>query len=397
MLHGHAGICRILLESGGDAFACDDEGNDALATAIRENRVAIADLLRRERERATDTRTLDMATHGPVPAAPSAEDLFDLSTWESLDEASPPPIGDAVVVANSVLLQQKISTHGVVDTDEDWSDVEILLPRLRQRSSLSSTMRAAMEQLLVEGVEAGWLLREQFVNIFRQEEEDLPGSDLNRILALVAESLGILVETDYFPSAGSRALQTALQHYEEEVEGLAFLDDLLGPPPEPLYQYLADIRSSQLLSPEEEQALGTQIEEAMASALAAITASDGTRGELLRLLRQSSSDENVARLIAERGAMIVAGDEQQNQGMTPVPSAATIHAERTDTVGCLLKGLQEEQVDTDADFASRSHTRQNRDSISGIESSKIQKNEMSAIAGTWRRQVGVLPLYGSAN
>lgn len=354
VLQGHTGICRLLLESGADPLARDDAGNDALTVAISENHIAIADLLRRDVERGADSLASDAAAHESPPGPASDGGEFDLDAWESHDESLPLPLGDPGIVANSLLLQQQISAHRAVDADEDWSDVEILLPSVGRRSFLAPPVRAAVEELLYEGLETGWLLREQFADI-HFTDDDLPDPDFERFLAVVAESLEIAVESDYFSGGGARTSRTPEADEDQVADAVGFLDDLLSPDHNPLYQYLAEIRSYPLLSTAEEQALGSEIEETMRAALVAITGGDGTRAELLRLLRQASSDEGAARLVAERAPNDVAADDRKSErtGMPPVSLRIGVDAQRTDTVAFLLSRLDEDRVAVDSDFASR--------------------------------------------
>lgn len=126
---GHTEICRLLLEAGADPGVRDNDGNDALSLAEGAGRIELALLLGQYLSVLPETQTGQTPTFGPASVegdngtAPDEEPI-DLSVWEAEEESEPPP-SDEKCLAMASALQRDISTHIPIDTDEDWSDVEM--------------------------------------------------------------------------------------------------------------------------------------------------------------------------------------------------------------------------------------------------------------------------------
>src|SRR5436309_11439820 len=142
---GHASICQLLLDAGANPSLRDQRERDALIIAEQNGWREVAALLlpalvpRNDDLDKGDRNVLHDCARGDNGIEP---DTFELSAWESYAQTLP-PIAIETFVTEAYKLQRKISEHVVVDTDEEWADIEILLPNLRRRSALTPEQRGA--------------------------------------------------------------------------------------------------------------------------------------------------------------------------------------------------------------------------------------------------------------
>ena len=122
---GHAQLCRLLIDAGADASLRDSEGIDALSAATRnghgEARPCYGPLLRQQHQPSAQSTSA---------AVTADEEDVDLANWEELPE-SQPPADNATLRPDARRLQNRLSRHAAIDTDDDWSDVDIDLPDAR--------------------------------------------------------------------------------------------------------------------------------------------------------------------------------------------------------------------------------------------------------------------------
>jgi len=351
---GHAPVCQLLLAAGANPSLRDKGERDALLLAEQNGWRGVAELLRSAlvpREGDLDESERDVLPHESARGDDGAEaETFELSAWESYAEPLP-PVAIETFVTEASDLQRKISEHVVVDTDEEWADIEILLPNLRRRSALTPEQRVATESLLQEGLDRGWLMREQFrMSVFDEDAELRP--EFARILTFIAEELGIFVADDYYREIPP-SIEAAGENEEEDVaSAVELLGDLVSDEHDPLQMYLGEIRrtTSDPITREEEQLLGRTIEKGMGIALRAIASDDETRNELRRLFREMTKNPSVAAHIAERGST---GNEEEVPGLEPPPGTPSCEAARVDTVAYLLSQIDAPPFVDDAMAARR--------------------------------------------
>ena len=220
---GHRDICRLLLQAGADPTTKDNEGNDALAVARARGETAVVKLLQRacsptaehqdddneinrgrsnaeplngrsldrtggttetieeiaartftDVERGSDAErreSVDETVSGPP--ADDSDDL-DLSGWQEEIETEAPP-DDVSCGDEAATLQNAVSRHSPIDTDESWDDVEIDLPELehlgRRRSPLGTKTRTAMRVLVVEALRNGRVDDDRIRSVLAEDDE----------------------------------------------------------------------------------------------------------------------------------------------------------------------------------------------------------------------------------
>jgi hypothetical protein len=242
---GHFEICRLLLEAGADPALKDSGGKDALAAAFSRGRTEIAELLRsaksrngsgvketREQEFSRDasgidpdinaTRTVantlkdhraradeldanakkDASGNAILPPAwPEGEEAFDLSVWQEEAE-SPPPPDDPTCADAAGVLQNAMSRHVPIDTDETWDDVEIDLPELAhlglRRIKLTGDAWQKLRTFVLEALRDGRVRADRVVDVVPEGEGigDPERAEIEAALQLVLGELAAVVDDD---------------------------------------------------------------------------------------------------------------------------------------------------------------------------------------------------------
>ena len=133
---GHVEVCRLLLEAGANPTQVDLQGRDALSMAQERGWHDLAELLgtfvrRAERvaeSTAHSTSVPDLESAGAAVARTATNnDSIGISEWIEEHE-SVLPEADITSIHLIAALQDHISNHVLIDTREDWSEIEIDLP-----------------------------------------------------------------------------------------------------------------------------------------------------------------------------------------------------------------------------------------------------------------------------
>jgi RNA polymerase primary sigma factor len=202
---GRSEICRLLLETGADPWLTDDEGKNALVIAEESHQADVERLLREgmallstEGPGTDDANRSGDASHGAPEDDIDQE--FDLSVWEE-EHDSPPPPADPACLAQASEIQKHISRHDPVDTDEDWSDIDVyfpdyLLSHQHKSLNLDSETLEAIRQLMLAGLCDGRVPAEQISALIPVDSDDEGEISLTMqsALRLVLGEIGILVD-----------------------------------------------------------------------------------------------------------------------------------------------------------------------------------------------------------
>ncbi|MBP6734579.1 MAG: ankyrin repeat domain-containing protein [Chromatiaceae bacterium] len=230
---GHVKICMLLLERGADPLVTDASGETALAAANRCGHTDLASLLREHLATASEpcadgaahlsptsefTDDSDSPCYCNAPPYPTAEALpismvdvatavvdracqipddnetFDLSGWE-VDEDQPLPEHDAECAVLTGALRHRIATHVPIDTDADWTSIEICLPESepRRRSGIEDDRLEAVRNLLIEGLRDGYMTHRQVAAVAVDASGE-PDDDFALQLKLTLAESGILID-----------------------------------------------------------------------------------------------------------------------------------------------------------------------------------------------------------
>lgn len=329
---GHLRICEMLLEAGADPHARDNDGNDVLSIARARGWTNIEGLLRdrltpnpplvtAETHAPTDPEipSLQLAEYSqpyavlpitqpvevaPIPAASYGD--YDLSGWEE-EKDSPPPPADPSRLPSAIRLQQDLSSHVPLETDEDWSDVEIVLPELfaatrGKQSFLGRTENiASVRRLLIQALDERVVSEDQLDCWIDQLEEISPeeAEQLRTALLTVLGDLGVLIDDKYLNDEQQHH-DTDPDAYDEQVrEAVSFARTLLSPRTDTFNLYVKEIASTPLLSRDEELALGILIEEGRAEIYSGIARSNNALAEIMAAAAKIESGDISPRSVIE--------------------------------------------------------------------------------------------------
>lgn len=333
---GHLDICKLLLEAGADPTTKDNAGNDALSVARSLGETALAELLHRARistaeyqgdndrinrnrtgEEALDEHSLgckgstfktteEIASGAGGDAGkwshanrrdsvdemvsePPADynDAFDLSAWQEEIETEAPP-DDLSCADEAATLQDFLSRHSPIDTDEEWDDVEIDLPELehigRRRSRLGTETRTAVRVLVVEALRDGRVDDDRIRSALAEDDEldDTKRTDVEANLRLVLGDAGVVIGDEPLTT------ETAAEITDEDedrfgdaaTEAIDFLGTIQSSDADPLVPYVRSLPGDRLTR-DDETALGLEIEEGMREVLATIAGSPMAASRLL--------------------------------------------------------------------------------------------------------------------
>ena len=296
-LKGHAETCRLLLEAGADPVLVDRDGKDALTLALGNGRSETGAVIR-EFLQLCDARVkpVDPAPPGVAEGIEGAvlnsadEENFDVSEWEAVIEPRAPLADDSCLV-DAEAVQRSLAWHTPVDTAEDWSDVDITLPDVTPRrfwEDLEDNSRKRIRQLILNGLRNGSVPYYQIESVIPESDQER-NEDLVARLLLVLGDLGVQIHNDPV-AVETEGLSDAFDgpHDDDGLrlmadDAITFLEDLNSAIGDPFNAYLKDVGREQLLSREQEVALGREMEDGVGEAVRAISESEPAISEILRV------------------------------------------------------------------------------------------------------------------
>jgi RNA polymerase primary sigma factor len=289
-VRGRAEICQILVDAGADPVLKNHQGQNALDLADTAGHDTVKAILRA----AIATCVPDLNRQA-VNDEPTVEDLtdfladaldFDATAWEAEIE-TPPPEGNPDCLDSTRVLHQIMSHHVPVDTDADWSDIEIDLPNLptSRRDRVWAERWANITPILIQGLQVGRISRADIEYALQHDQPDLEMQELllNRILGELGIQVDDWVDDDLPPDFAP--LDSEQENPEEPIidEALSFIESWLDQRMEPVGCYLRDLGDFDLLTAEEEIQVARGIEEGISQVLLVLADYLLTISELLRL------------------------------------------------------------------------------------------------------------------
>jgi len=230
-------------------------------------------------------------------------DAFDLSAWQEEIETEAPP-DDLSCADEAAALQDFLSRHSPVDTDESWDDVEIDLPELehigRRRSRLGTETRTAVRVLVVEALRDGRVDGDRIRSALADDEEldDTKRTDVEENLRIVLGDAGVAIGDEPFTT------DTAAEITDEDedrfgdaaTEAIDFLGTLQSSDADPLVPYVRSLPGDRLTR-DDETALALEIEEGMREVLDTIAGSPMAASRLLSDARSVMEGNTTARTL----------------------------------------------------------------------------------------------------
>jgi len=292
---GHEEICTFLLESGADPDVKDVDGNTALTVAENKGYPKIASLLQQyctAKQTATDSaNAYNSRELNAGLVADEKSEVLDISVWEEEIESEAPD-NDPDCLRRAEEIQHEISLHAVVDTDYDWTDVDIDLPDIvsAPRNSLmedEDKWLPAVRNLLQLGLRDSILNEEQIsAAVPRNDQGEEIDSDFGLKLRIAIEDFGIFIDENVVLTAeqeidgefdfSDQALDESLEYFR----GLALSNN------DSTTLYMSEVGNTKMLSREDELRLGKDIESGMKLVIGAIIRSPAAMLKLSSTLQQ---------------------------------------------------------------------------------------------------------------
>ena len=306
---GHVDCCQSLLDAGADPFAQDAEGNSFMSVASRSEAETMQLLARRidygkgepESIALADAVHQDAEIGQPVGGALAVEaepaDIDAGATGATNDEwvvdAEPVPSAhDPTCVDASIASHHALSVHTPIDHDDDWSDVDVLLPESAALSVklTDPQLRSVVARLIRVALKVGCVPPDEITAAAALFPYDEPGEDpdvVRRLETLIGVLGGAVEDGAWEVAPGDGDADAPLE--EETEEALAYFAMLSSPRHDALRVYWRDAQTIDLLTAERELELGAAIDAARNDALAAIARSRDS-AQLLEMLERQERE-----------------------------------------------------------------------------------------------------------
>jgi RNA polymerase primary sigma factor len=311
------GAIKLLIDAGANPTLVDPKGMDALAYALRTNCSEAVEMLTAalKMNSADVIATAKSVVENPEPSIDNVEGsspnqaellvkkgvvqtcsvLPQISKTDALllddtplgtvfesewvaEEDVETPVGDKSVVEMVKNIHKVIGQHKVLDSDEDWGDIDLYLP---ERSAFWDSgeveevfrpilLTAIREKIVSERMIIGACLNNDESR--NEEAERFLGFVVGEFGAVVTESKGFDVTGAFLDDLSLDDLSLDELSLEEKFlldNAIEFVRDLASGYNEPFRFYSKNLRGK-LLEAEEELTLGREMEEAMHDALAAL-------------------------------------------------------------------------------------------------------------------------------
>lgn len=260
---GHKDLCYLLLRHGADKTILDKSGLSVIEIATNEGHLDIAGCI-------------EIFNVDPIPTEPeeSKDELESefFGAWLPEHDVLA-PIDDQEVRHQVSEMQESISSHMVVDRDEDWSDIKLELPDTNGLDFLREIQRddvqAMFVSLLGEVREHG-IFKISQVEAIAREVENVTDGEFFRHLMQMLEDIGAIYEEseeEWLP----RYLWGKFLGADESSDfHQQYLQDLSSRTNDPYTHLIKSIKRSVLLDREGEERIGKLIALALKDASRAI-------------------------------------------------------------------------------------------------------------------------------
>jgi RNA polymerase primary sigma factor len=367
-MKGNANTVRLLLDAGADPLLADNAGQTALSVASNRGLVEIT----------TAIRTHLNNGHGhavPADEAPEA------SEWEE-DPDVPAPPNDESVGMRAAALQAALSRHTPIDTDEDWSDVDILLPVVptgRLWNTLDEGTRSRLQRLIQDGVRDGRASRKRLENAVPLNENHESDIEFEARIHLTLGELGVLVDEWLPDDRSADDDDTGLEYAFITDAAITFLDDLSSPTGDPFQAYIKDVGRPQLLSRLDEGALARTMKEGIDATITAIATSATAIQEILSagsaVIR---GDMPLDAMFAPRCSPVPAGDEDRAENDNPDERTPDLTIDGLSTLLDRIRERHERRVALPVFLYSEKYRKQREQLLSAL------RDDLRSLPFSWR-------------
>lgn len=218
-------------------------------------------------------------TSGTLKSIDFDEDCvtLDLSGWEAEVEATTPE-GDPTVTAIAADVQNAISEHVPIDLSAEWDDLDAYLPECASpllKNADDSEARERLRALLLRATREGSVPDEAIEDLTLNDDQT-PNEETGAMLRMVVNDLGAEVDERHEYSTYQENFTVYVEPRETPDEeqtvddALAHIDDWESRRNDPIRLYLRGFQNDDLLTADEEVALGKAMEQGIEAALDAL-------------------------------------------------------------------------------------------------------------------------------
>lgn len=295
---GHVGICRLLIEAGASSGIPNGSTRDlqveAISSGSMRGNATIKDCVESTTHR-EDPPRFDSILEEPIPPSTSLlgmppgkleagaerqqgdeqpcaeydgslglllledEEVLSGSGWAAEEERPLPGLRDESCQSSAEHVHRRITRHRAIDSDEDWSDIEIVLPVVRRGnirfSTLGDGLLVWIARMLEHGSRNGWVPGQWLSDAATDLEEERDKADFCLRLEMLLGEYGIQLEdSPLWLDVSSDEIEAEAADVPAEV--MSFIDDLGPGSRDPLLPYFRDLSHLPLLDWDEERMLG---------------------------------------------------------------------------------------------------------------------------------------------
>ena len=390
---GRIDVCRTLLDEGADPTIVDRVGNTAFTIARSRGYTELVALLASiEAQPAAqsssaccdeDDSSANLRENAQPVAAPDEVPLdfridqaspielghsIDNGGWEQ-DIEPPAPPDDRSCTNSAASLQDQLSRHIVIDSDETWDEVEITLPEAIQFGGKrpAAEQHWALRQLLIRALRDGRVSEEQVADVLAEISIEglIEAQHWSANLLTVLGDLPLIRDDE--PDAPDPIVAATdadeAEHGDTASAALAQFWNLQSGNADPFSHYLNSLPTDRLTRADEVR-LGERIQESSLEILAAITACSRVVSTLLAdaqsILRGEKAVREMFDMVKGEEAGVEDKAEETNEddevdGAALVsPSAAIIGTLKGIIEGCHLASVDRSKLAAALYFAGLS-------------------------------------------
>ncbi len=247
-VYGHDEIIKMLLEEGVSLELVDSSGRTALKIAQESGHVKIQELL----SDAIASKLLDTNNKK------SDLDESEYFGWQAEDLVRV-PTNDITCIKHAILLQERISTHFLIDRSLDWSDVDFDLPSFYPLVSLKNDS-LHLKNLIITRFSFGIVSHRHIYNAIAADYGEQIKDEYIQLFSLLLKNSGIEVEENFelFVEAD---LDEPSPEQQELVDDIFY--SLETSERDPLYSYFGAMRQFDLLDKDHEERFGQRMDSAL--------------------------------------------------------------------------------------------------------------------------------------
>jgi RNA polymerase primary sigma factor len=222
----------------------------------------------------------------------SDPEIFD--GWQAEVEVRMPE-HDASCLIAAEATQRILAHHRPIDTDADWSDIEMELPEISSRlASRDGEDFPATRQLLIDGLTSGTLVHEQIRSAIIDDcglDSEIDADAMLPHLLRTLHDLGIVIDDHHMELNGTTAVPDIAQDQLIDDALLRLKEDIFHRS-DPMHNYSREMQSvAALLKREAEIEIAKRIEGGLKDMIQALSASPTTIAEIIALSHKIAKDE----------------------------------------------------------------------------------------------------------